>query len=281
MFDTLLVHPTTRFMLEAYAKQPPQGMLLVGPEGVGKLTLANRWAAAVSDHHGEAVTVVAPDEKGSISIETVRGLYRTARSKRAERQVIIIDHAEVMSSEAQNAFLKLLEEPRAGVTFILTAPLHEALLPTILSRLQVVPVQPVADESLREFLAQQNIALPAKDLLQLLFIARGRPATAMRLQTDPTVFGDERSLMQQAKELLTAPRYTRLAGIPALSANREQCVATLQAMQRIVALQLLKAPGTSRLSQSVQLAEALDSTLRALDNNGNAKAQLMHLFMQY
>lgn len=119
------------------------------------------------------------------------------------------------------------------------------------------------------------------DLLQLLFIARGRPATAVRLHADQAAFSDERSCMQQAKELLAASRYTRFAAVPALSANRETCIATLQAMQHIVALQLVKAQSKSHLSHGLQLADALDDTLRALSNNGNAKAQLMNLFIRY
>jgi SpoVK/Ycf46/Vps4 family AAA+-type ATPase len=40
MFDKILIHDSTRSALQALAKQPPQGLLFVGPQGVGKLTLA-------------------------------------------------------------------------------------------------------------------------------------------------------------------------------------------------------------------------------------------------
>lgn len=280
MLDDLLIHPATKAALSAYIAQPPHALLLVGPNGVGKHSLAIAWAKAVLQDDQYAPQIVAPDEKGSISIETIRELYRTVRGKRAERQLIIIDHAEGMSLEAENAFLKLLEEPREGVTFVLTAPHADALLPTILSRLQSVIVYPVDAGVLQAFASAQKKLTPA-ELAQLLFIAEGRPAMLAQLLQDETLLAEHRTYMQRAKELLTAKPYARYITISSLSADRSVCFATLRAMLQMVELQLKKNTQPVQLKNLIAMSESLQTALSLLEKNGNIKAQLLKLFASY
>jgi DNA polymerase-3 subunit delta' len=60
-------------------------------------------------------------EKGVISVEIMRRLYDETRTKTEGERIIIIDYAERMTTQAQNAFLKLLEEPGDDVYFILVS----------------------------------------------------------------------------------------------------------------------------------------------------------------
>lgn len=76
---------------------------------------------------------------GSFKVDAVREIRRQAvvMPNEAERKVFILEHAETMSAAAQNALLKILEEPPAYVSFILTAKSHTQLLDTVLSRVSL------------------------------------------------------------------------------------------------------------------------------------------------
>jgi len=72
------------------------------------------------------------------------------------RTVIIITQIETMRKEVTNAFLKLLEEPPDSVMFILTSDQPDALLPTIISRCQIVPFSPVSREDIEHDLVSKR-----------------------------------------------------------------------------------------------------------------------------
>jgi DNA polymerase-3 subunit delta' len=273
--DGLLLHPRTKAELAALLRDAPQGLLFVAPAGTGKFATAKAWAGSLAAN--TAISVLEPDEKGTITIEATRTLYQRTRAKQVGWQVVIIDHAEAMSTEAQNAFLKLLEEPRPHVTFILTAPTAEALLPTILSRLQVVTLQPVGTKALTAYAKTVQPTITDQALAQLLFVAHGRPATLAAMVKNPEAFERHKQVMQRAKQLLGATQYDRLATVQELSKDRPELIATLEAMAGMLELQLRR----QATAQWLKTADALQECLQRLHQNGNARAQLTHLFMSY
>lgn len=279
MFNDLLLHESTKLSLIALAKQPPQGLLLVGPEGMGKLTVAKAWANHVVSHVTD-VRVVAPDDRGTITIDSIRELYKTTRSKQQGRQVVIVDHADGMSLEAENAFLKLLEEPRPGLTFILTALQLESLLPTILSRVQHITLQPLADETLRRHIIAKKPGVAQNDLSQLVFLAQGRPGIALDLLLNDGL-PKQRERMQLVKQLVTAKPYERFSLINKLATDRDGCIASLQGMARIIEAQLKAATSPAQIRHWAHIANTLELALQAISHNGNIRAQLLHLFSSY
>jgi DNA polymerase-3 subunit delta' len=136
----------------------PPSLIFAGPEGVGKrhaaIALAqfvNCPAPAGLDACGVCascsriargvhpdVLLIKPGETGSIRIEQVRdAIDRSAyRPFEGKRRVVIVDDADAMVPEAQNAMLKALEEPPAGSTFVLVTARPDVLLPTVRSRCQ-------------------------------------------------------------------------------------------------------------------------------------------------
>lgn len=270
--NDLLLAPTVLAQLMALAKDPPHALLLVGPAGFGKRTLAYAWASEFATPE-----VVEPDEKNTLSIETVRSLYRQTRTRKEGRQVVIIDHAEAMGIEAQNAFLKLLEEPRPGVTFILTTPTLDVLLPTVASRAQTVWVRPLPAAQLTQWAKKQKQAISNADLVQFLFIAQGRPGVLATLLTNPDAVVAHRALMQQAKILLAADAYERLSRVNELTKDRPTLIATLEAMGVMVRLQLAK----NNDAKWFKMADALELCLSRLAQNGNPRAQLTNFFLSY
>lgn len=269
----LLIHELARAHLTALQSDPPHALLITGQNGIGKFTVAKEWAS----HLTSAVEVIEPDDKNTIGIDTVRSLYGRTRSKLAAHQVIIIDHAEAMGVEAQNAFLKLLEEPRQGVTFILTAPHADALLPTITSRLQSVQLAPVSSVKLKNHALSLNSRISDEQLTQLLFVAQGRPGTLAKLIADEQLFKNHRELMLRAKQLMSASLYERLAMVNDLAKDRASLVTILEAMMQMTKLQIAKTPEKRWL----RLADSLQTCLANIAANGNSRIQLLQLLVVY
>ncbi len=82
------------------------------------------------------VVVIEPGDSGSIKIEPIRDVIDQAgyRPFEGRRRVVIIDEADAMVPQAQNALLKTLEEPPSASVFMLVSSMPDALLPTVLSR---------------------------------------------------------------------------------------------------------------------------------------------------
>ena len=95
-----------------------------------------------------------------VSIDQIRrvGSALAMRPIRGQRKVGILDQAERMTAEAQNALLKTLEEPRGAATLILVSSNLDALLPTIRSRCQRLLFAPLSDALVAALLEQEGIA---------------------------------------------------------------------------------------------------------------------------
>jgi DNA polymerase III subunit delta' len=123
------------------------------------------YAEALADRAAAHGLYAPPSGSEGIYVATVRAIVQEAVMSPAvgKRKVFIIGDAERMvpqegSEQAANAFLKLLEEPPADTTIVLTSSEPGALLPTIRSRVVSIRVPRVAEKDLREFLSDDTVA---------------------------------------------------------------------------------------------------------------------------
>ncbi len=274
-FEYLILNPSTKAQLLALQNSKPHALLFYGPDGVGKLTVALAWSANLTDE--EFISVIKSDDGTAIGIETIRELYKNTRSRLRNHQIVIIDHAELMSIEAQNSLLKLLEEPRPNLTFILLAPEVGELLPTIISRLQPVKILPTESSQIAELIKQSRPNTTSAQLNQLLFIADGRIGTTMRLLHDDDFLNKQIELMQTAKKLITEGKYERLLRIQDLVKDRGIALEVLGAVSRMVCLQI--AATTDQKWQKG--ADLLQDCQKNIKQNGNLRAQLLYLFTAF
>ena len=140
--------------------------MLTGPRGIGKATLAYQIAKKVYGNVGDFFIIdldrnvdkdgkIKPDGK-SISVYTVRTTIEKMRmsSMSGEWRVVLIDSVDELTVAAENAILKLLEEPPAKTLFLLVTHQLSAVLPTVRSRARVEKMRPLSMDDLRRLCAR-------------------------------------------------------------------------------------------------------------------------------
>jgi DNA polymerase-3 subunit delta' len=213
----------------------PQTILLDGPEGVGKATLARRFAAAMiggeekieqDDLSSEAnAEVVAEREKWpsdkrnedpllfathpdflrfppdgplrQITIEQMRLLKERAQFKplHGPRRVFLIDHIDRANEQAANSLLKILEEPPEHLILLLAAENPYDLLPTIRSRVVWFHLAPLSNAEMQAFCASRGLP----DVERRIALAAGSPGLAVSM--DLEVYDERRTAMVKLLEV--------------------------------------------------------------------------------
>ena len=152
-------------------------------------------------------------------IQTLRR-YATSRPAMGSRKIFVIGDAENLvpqeaSPEAANALLKILEEPPADTTFILTAADPDALLPTIRSRVLPVRVRPLPVATVEQVLIDK-VGADARKAKLAAHLSEGSIGRALAFLPDDDEAGALEALRLQARELLDAA--TSSNAVPRLSA---------------------------------------------------------------
>ena len=266
--DKLSLHSATKKLLTAYLKDPTHALCLSGEVGAGLGSLAFTLAADLAGSES-LVTVIAP-EKDLISIERVRGLYEQTRSVQQGKRCIIIDDADTMSRDAQNALLKLLEEPARNVHFILTTHQPSHLLATIRSRTQIITVLSLGEQDSLKLLEPHG--LDETKQRQALFLALGRPAELIRLAENPTYFDDQATIITDARMFLQGSTYDRLVTIKKYS-DRSGALYLLAMCTRLLRFNLLK----QHHYATAELMPVFEQVIQRIDGNGHVKTHLMYL----
>lgn len=263
----LLRNPVTERKIEAYLARPSHGVIVSGRHGLGVTTAATDVAGRLAGS-AEYVTHIMPEKTG-ITIDQVRELYAMTRSKAAMRRVIVLHDVDAMAAPAQNAFLKLLEEPPESTHFVLIAHNIEAVLPTIRSRAQSIELLPVPSQDSAQLLAQYRLTDAVK--AQLLFVADGYPAELVRLASDAAYRDATFAHAANAKRLISGSRLEKLLIASRLSTNREACLAVLSIAARMCAFNLSR----QATRQTLDVLKRLQIASDAIRANGNLKAQLL------
>jgi len=143
--------------------------------------------------------ILVPPDGNQIKIDQIRELQEYVALKPTGRhKVVVIDDAGKMNIQAQNALLKTLEEPPPGVVFILIATNRGELLPTILSRCQVVQFQPLRGKEVEKVLSSAGKDIP--QTLREMAKAEGS-LSVLRLAEEGEEVGKMLSLLGDLKDL--------------------------------------------------------------------------------
>lgn len=206
-----ILHPSNRRILSNLAKDVPQSILISGQAGLS-------FQSAIDTLTRDSMVIpIRPQltkdgtvsDLGIISIEQIRDIVHDARIKRTADYFVVIYNADKMTVQAQNAFLKLLEEPGVNIHYILTSSLPGLLLPTILSRVQTVSLLPLPMDKSIELLDKIGVNSEEKRK-QLAFMAGGLPDDLIRLTEDDEYFESRTTSMKDARTLLQATSYEKM-----------------------------------------------------------------------
>ncbi len=263
--------------------------ILEGPEGVGKRSLALGFASALLCAEGSGVpcgrcshcrrsahpdlsVIEGEGKSGAVKVAAIRALRADAyiRPNEAERKVYIIDHAETMRAEAQNALLKIFEEPPAYAVIILLTASLPAILPTLRSRAVTLSVRPLTVEETAAAL-QRLTKKRGPELLEAAEHSGGRISYALELLTDKRT-KEAAKLAEEFRAALPGELYTLLTFAPRAAANRDLFEAFLSQLYQ----QMATEAGLTNLS-AVHIMEKIIEIRQKLEGNGNLSL-LAHCF---
>lgn len=268
----LIVHPESQRLLDAVFRDAPHAVLLSGPSGVGLATIAKHYAKQSS---AQLITVlpekndVVDVEKGIITVDSIRRLYDVTRTIEPAGRTIVIDYTERMAPAAQNAFLKLLEEPSPGTRFMLLTHQPELILPTIASRSQRIDVRPITSKQSGDLLYTLGVT-DATKRAQLLFIAEGLPAELTRLVNDTEAFEARASLVKDARSLVTGTAYDRLKIAKYYKDSRKDALTLIEDSLKL----LRRTVAANGDAASLRVLTRFEIIHKRLSEQGNVRLQL-------
>lgn len=287
--------------------------LFTGPQGVGRRTLAIRLAQAINCSQppvaGEAcqtcrncthimgmqhpdLAVVQADQIGrTLKVDQIRELQHdlSLAPYEAHFRVAVLLRFEEANPSAANALLKTLEEPPPRVILIVTAESAESLLPTIVSRCEVLRLRPLKLETVSQGL-QTRWELPPQQARFLAHLSSGRVGYAIRLHQEPERLEQRQVWLDDHHTMLGANRVKRFAYAEALAKDIDNLRDTLQVWLSFWCDILLRAAGASapltnldraeeiknlvshiNLATAHSMVTALVRALKLLDRNTNAR----------
>ncbi len=281
--NELILHPQTDKAIKQILDNPAHAILLTGEEGSGKRFIAFHIAETLLQRPPSSHPYfihMKPSGK-SFTIEQVRELQQSMKLKTTGsenvRRVVVLQDIHTMTIEAQNALLKLLEEPPADTVLILTAKADRTLKPTIYSRVQAIHIKPISKSQLIEASPHIDISNAEKAYL----LSGGNVGLFVALAKEETDHPLIHSI-QIAKQLLASSTFERLSKIDQLAKDKDELASLLVAMKRIANAALRSAADKDDFKSTRRWSSILKYVYNCEDmlpKNVNPKLLLSELFL--
>jgi DNA polymerase-3 subunit delta' len=299
--------------------------LLTGPEHIGKTLLARRLAQTLlctggldpalapqnpcftclacrkvlHNNHPDVHYISRPPDRQFILIDQVRTLQSDSARKTMEgrRNIFIIEGMHEMNVQAANCLLKTLEEPEPDVVLLLTAPDPGLLLPTILSRVQQIPMHLLTTSLIRQAL-QVRWQVPGEDAALISALAAGRMGWAVQAVENEDLLSERQAQLETLARVPSLSRVQRFDIAQKFSAESDKIKGILELwllwwrdlifaandcpdLVVNVDMRNLLQKQASRISsvESQRMIRNILRTLEALDQNVNTRMALEVLML--
>lgn len=277
--DMLTQHISREAVRHAY--------LLTGPPGLGRRTLALRFAQALnctqpmapgqpcgtcrdcrqiaSMQHPDLSIVQAEIEGGTLKVDQVREVRRALALKpyQSKYRVALFLRFQEASEGAANALLKTLEEAPEYAILILTADNPEQLLPTITSRCELLRLRPLPVEAIEAHLQSHGAENEQAHLIA--HVASGRPGYALQLLQDESALEFRADRLADLEQLLSSTRVQKFNYAEKLAKDKEIMRQTLQVWLSFWRDVLLRVSGAKASISNIDQNETITSLAKRLD----------------
>jgi DNA polymerase-3 subunit delta' len=217
--------------------------LFAGPPGLGRRTLALRFAQALNCttplvpgvpcgacrdckqiegmRHPDVNIIQADSEGGTLKVDQIREVQRALSLKpyQVNYRVALFLRFHEANDNAANALLKTLEEAPGHAVLILTADTPEQLLPTIISRCEIIRLRPLPVAVIEADLIERGVEAERARLLA--HISGGRPGYARTLVEDGSLLEKREERLNDLQSLLPAPRVEKFSYADKLAKDKD------------------------------------------------------------
>lgn len=264
------------------SKRFPHALIIEGEHGLGKKTLARRLAGAFvcrGDNkpcgeckqcrkakqgiHPDIIENIAEGGSNSFHVDVIRNIVNDAfmSPNEAEYKVYILGNAECMSVSAQNALLKILEEPPKYVVFIITVSSKSMLLETVLSRSVVVSLEGVDIKSGAEYISAHSENVDTAAAARQLETFNGNIGKALSALQNGKVSEITEICVNICGALVSDSEYSLLTDCSVFQNDRQSIVLAMDFLKNIFRDALIYKPSAELISGQTETVTMLKNKI--------------------
>ncbi len=264
--------------LEALFEDPAHAMMIVR-EG-GFVADEEVWFAKQilgSESAANILKLQPVEDKKSIGVDQVRlisGDMSLGSKGNDEKRLVLISDEFAMGDSAQNALLKILEEPPVGVHFLILSGSEDFFLSTVKSRCAVVKLASPDSNLVTEF-SKSSLGLSEQESSLLWLQSGGLVGPFLSLSSDEAVKTRSLSVLGDAKKFVGADSYFKVVVLKPYVSGRVEAMEFVKGL--MVVLEIVASKGARETLAVSDLVGRAEKALVNIGANGNARVELLSL----